>query len=121
MKADSSNPPPNWIVGLLVFLAFVLVAVVSGLEKAFASAMTFGVFAAIIQTKWESRRDWRFITILLVFASAHLIAICLISFPRPEMALAFVPIAMIDGFVIWGIINWVERRYPISPDVGSGR
>jgi hypothetical protein len=111
-----SNPPPNWIVGICVLLVFILVAIASSLEKAFAFSMTFGVFAAIIQTKWESRTDWRFWSILSIFAGAHLLAIYLVHFPRPQLALTFVPVAMIDGFAMWGLINWIERRFPKEVD-----
>jgi Mn2+/Fe2+ NRAMP family transporter len=79
MAATASNPPPNWVVGCLVALLFILVTLVSSLEKAFACALAFGVFAAVVQTKWESRRDWRVITILVVFGAAHLIAILVMS------------------------------------------
>ena len=118
---NKTNPPPNWIVGICVLAVFILVTIFSSLEKAFALSMTFGVFAAIIQTKWESRMDWRFWSILSIFACVHLLAIYLIHFPRPELALAFVPVAMVDGFAMWGLINWIEQRFPLSRDTNSGR
>ena len=116
---NRDKPPSNGVVGVFVFLVFVLVDTASGLEKAFASAMTFGVFAAVLQTKWLSIRDWRFWAVILVFLIPHVVAICFIGFPRPDLAAAFVPVAIVDGFVIWGLINWIEKRFPAGNDAGA--
>lgn len=121
MSGELSKPPANWIVGLTVLAVFIVISILSSLEEAFASAMTFGVFAAVIQTKWSSRNDWRLWSVISVFLIAHVLALCLIHFPRPEIALAFVPVAMIDGFVMWGLINWIERRFPLSRDPGTSK
>ncbi|KPF52365.1 hypothetical protein IP65_16515 [Novosphingobium sp. AAP1] len=97
---------------LLVAIVFIAVAVISDLEKALAASVTFGVFMAIIQAKWESRNDWRFWAVIAIFAVIHIVAISVIRFPEVRAGLVSLPFALVDGFIMWGLINWIERRFP---------
>lgn len=31
------------------------------------------------------------------------------------------PFALADGFAIWGLLNWIERRFPIARDASSDK
>ena len=84
----------------------------SNLEKALTASVTVGVFVAIIQTKWESRNDWRFWAVVAVFAVIHVVAISIIQFPEVRAGLVSLPFALVDGFIMWFLINWIERRFP---------
>jgi hypothetical protein len=83
-----------------------------GMEKALASAVIFGVFSAIIQAKWGSRRDKRFWLVISVFAVVHIVALSLIQIPELRMGLISLPIALVDGFAMYRFINWIEKKFP---------
>jgi len=70
------------------------------------------VFAAIVQMKWESRHDRRFWIAIAAFAAIHIVAIVLIKFPTPKFGLLSFPFALIDGFLMFGVLNWMEKRFP---------
>jgi hypothetical protein len=95
-------------------VVFVAVALVASLEKALAAGVTFAVFSAVIQAKWDSRHDARFWIVISIFAFVHILAITLITFPEPRFGLVSLPLALIDGFVMFGILNWIEKRFPRS-------
>jgi uncharacterized membrane protein len=82
------------------------------LETSLATSVTVGVFVAIIQTKWESRRDWRFWCVIFIFAIIHIVIIFTVKFPIPRAGLVSLPLAFIDAFLIWEIIKWIERNFP---------
>ena len=71
------------------------------------------VFATIIQTKSESHKeslsDWRFWLIIAIFAVFHVVAIIIINFPELKSGLILLLFALVDGFVMWFLINWIER------------
>jgi hypothetical protein len=97
-----------------VAVVFIAVALVAPLEKALAAGVTCGVFVALIQMKWESRHDRRLWAVLGFFALIHILAISLITFPEPRYGLVSVPFALVDGFALWGILSWIEKRFPRS-------
>lgn len=102
----------DWLVIGALLIIFVAVALVSTLEKAFAVSMSLGVFAAVVQQKWDSRRDPRMWALLGAVAAGQLSAICLIHIPRFSTGLIFVPVGLAEGFALWGLLNWIERRFP---------
>jgi hypothetical protein len=99
-------------MAILVLAVFSLVAWASNLEKGLAAGVTFGVFAAIVQTKWASRGDWRFWAIIALFATIHVLVIFIVRFPEARAGLVSLPVALVDGFIMWGLINWVEKHFP---------
>ncbi len=106
------RPASDWLVAILVVVIFSLVAWASNLEKGLAASVTFSVFTAVIQTKWASRRDWRFWAIIGVFAALHIAMLFVVTFPEVRAGLICLPFALIDGFVMWGLINWIEKHVP---------
>lgn len=83
-------------------------------EKAFAVCLTVGVFYVIISREWAQKSNKRFWTIISSFVLLHVIAISLVRFPHytgPSLAIAL-PLMFIDGFVMWSILRWVEKRFP---------
>jgi triacylglycerol esterase/lipase EstA (alpha/beta hydrolase family) len=84
----------------------------SNLEKGLASSVTFGFFAAVIQTKWPSRGDWRFWAIIAAFALLHIVVLITVRFQQVRAGLISLPFALVDGFVMWGLINWVDKHFP---------
>ena len=92
-------------------VTFVVTSVLFGLERGLAFSVLFGVFTAVLQSKWESRREIRVWGVLLIFLIAHVVGILMINIKSVGAGAVVVPIAMIDGFAIYGFINWLERRY----------
>lgn len=112
--ASDETPSNKWVFAAIT-IVFIAVTCVSDLEKALASGVTVGVFGAIIQTKWESRGDFRFWLILAIFSIFHIILIAVVKFPVPRAGLVSLPFALVDGFIIYGLINWIEHRFPRGP------
>ncbi len=106
------RPASDWIIAIIAVAVFSLVAWASNIEKGLAAGVTFGVFAAIIQTKWASRGDWRFWFIIALFAIVHILVILVVRFPEVSASLVSLPFALVDGFLMWAVINWVEKRFP---------
>ena len=93
---------------------FIAVAMVFNLEYALEAAVTFAVFSAIIQQKWDLRKKaWFWVTIGLFFA-IHLILAVLIEIPDVRPGIITVPIAIIDGLCMLAVINWMQRRSAAS-------
>jgi hypothetical protein len=83
-------------------------------EGAFAFALSAGVFYLIISREWDRRHDTRFWSLLSVFALLHIIAFSFIKLPHysgPGLTVAL-PFMFLDGFAMWGILNWVLKRSP---------
>ena len=101
------------LIGVLTVIAvfFALVIFVSP-AKALAGCVVAGTFLSIIQTKKKSQRDRRFWTIIAVLAVIHIVVLSLIHIPEPRFGLMSLPFALADGFAIWGLLNWIERRFP---------
>ena len=111
-KMQPSILQSKWAGGLCVLTAFALAAWVSNLEKGLAAGMAAAAFVGVIQTKSESTRDARFWTILSIFALIHIAVISLVAFPQVKAGMIYAPFALVDGFIMWGFINWVEKRVP---------
>ena len=83
-------------------------------DRAFAVAMSVYVFYVIISREWDRRRERRFWVVMLIFAVLHVFALSLVKLPHyhvPSVAIAF-PFMFADGFAMWGILNWIEKRFP---------
>ena len=119
-KSAIRNRRADLILGTLTAAVFIGVAMYSTLEKALAFSVLFGVFSAIVQSKWESRHDIRFWLIISSFATAHIVLISLIHIPKVQFGLISLPFALVDGFAMWGLINWIERRFPVARNTGLG-
>ena len=91
---------------------FIGVSLISSLEKALAFAVVFGVFLSIIQTRKQSQTDLRFWAVLAVLAIIHVAALLFIHIPDLEFGLISLPFALADAFLIWWLVNWIERRFP---------
>jgi hypothetical protein len=100
------------ILGLATICVFGLVALVASLERALVFSVVFGVFFSIVQTRWKSQNGRRFWLIIAILATIHVVVLSLIRFPEPSFGLAVLPFALVDGFAMWWLINWIERRFP---------
>lgn len=82
-------------------------------ERAFLIGLSIYVFA-IIENKWDRRRETWFWVALAMFAAAHAVVLSTIRIPHftgPSLSIA-APFMFIDGFAMWGILSWIERRTP---------
>jgi len=102
----------DWVIILSVAAVFIAVANVWTLEAGFAVGITAGVFVAVIQAKWDSRRDWRVWLILSVLAAVHVAVIVAFRLPEIKVGLAVTPFAIAEGLVILALINWMEKHFP---------
>jgi predicted MFS family arabinose efflux permease len=87
---------------------------VTAVEKAFVAALSVGVFYVIISREWDKRYDTRFWALISVFALIHVIALLFIRFSHyrgPALTIAL-PFMFIDGFAMWGILTWIDKRFP---------
>jgi len=100
----------------LSLLTFAVVTWVSNAEKGLAAGVTLGVFITIILTKRETHKeslsDRRFWLVIASLAVIHIVAISIIKFPEARAGMVSLPFALVDGFLMWGLINWIERRFP---------
>lgn len=105
---------------LSLLAVFIFISFISNLEKALIGSQIFCAFYIIIQTKYETRKeslnDWRFLSIIGTFAVIHIIAIWAIDFPEFSAGMVPVPFAIADGFLMWWMLNWFERRFLSKPD-----
>ena len=112
-----SDRQVNIIMILLGGVVYVAVSLISTAEKALVSAVAFTVFFAIISVKLEIKnQSWQFWAAILVFATAHIVAIAMIDFPEPRFGLVSLPFALVDGFVMWCILSWIDKRFAQTPD-----
>lgn len=95
------------IIGAIVFG---LVAYLSNLEKALAASLVFCVFFTIFSVKLKHGISKTFLIGLLVLAALHIIGLIIIEVPEPKFGLAALPFAFADAFLMWGFLNWLERR-----------
>jgi hypothetical protein len=102
------------MVGLSL-IVFIAVGWLTNLEKGFASASVFAVFAIIIQTKSEARsqslKERKFWVAIGIMAAFHAIALAFIDFPEFKFGLVILPFALVDGFVMWWTISYIEKLF----------
>lgn len=118
---DTSNYRPvsrrsDLVLGMSTIVIFIGISLFSSLEKALACAIIFGVFLSIVQTRLQRQNDRRFWAIIAILAIIHIIALWLIHIPELRFGLMSLPFALADGFAMWGLINWIERRFPRASD-----
>ncbi|MGI8548232.1 MAG: hypothetical protein ACR2M1_13030 [Gemmatimonadaceae bacterium] len=101
-----------WGIQSAIVVVFILVSLVSTPENGLGVAVTLGVLAVILQTKWGSRRDPRLWALIGIVGVVQLAAIFLIHIPRLSMGLVVLPFAAVEGLALWGLLNWMERRFP---------
>jgi nicotinamide riboside transporter PnuC len=115
--ATNFDPPTrrsNLVLVASTALVFLIVSLVSSLEKALIFSTVFAVFLSIVQTKRDSRRDRRFWIMIAILAIIHLAILSLVQIPTLQFGLMVLPFALVDGFAMWGLINWIDRRFPRS-------
>jgi len=110
----------DWIIVAISLIAFFFSAFATNLEKGlFVGAAVF-VFGTIIQTKSETRmeslRERRFWLLITALAIVHIIVLSLVRIPELQFGLVVLPFALVDGFAMWWLINWVERNFPATND-----
>jgi len=110
-KSKLSDRQINLFLVVSAIAVFAIVSLIASAEKALASGVAFGVFGAIISVKLEKKQSWRFWAAISVFALAHIVAIVIIHFPEPRFGLVSLPFALVDGFIMWTILSWIEKRF----------
>ena len=113
IPATRRNDLALLLLGIIVFVAFYFYF---SAGEALAYSITVGVFLSIIQTKPRKLRNRRFWMILGILAVGHIVVLSLIRIPEPRFGLMSLPFALADGFAIWWLINWIERRFPSPGD-----
>ena len=99
------------LIGTVIVSFFILVRFLS-VSQALIGGGSVGVFLAILQSKWGSRRDKPFWVVMTAFAVVHLVALAVIRFPDPRYGALVFPFVMADAFVWWVIVNRVEKHFP---------
>jgi hypothetical protein len=56
------------------------------------------------------RRKKLFWVSIAVFLFVHASAIVLVNIPHLSAGLIVLPLALADGFAMWGILNWIEAH-----------
>jgi len=102
----------DWLLTAGVLVVFILVALVSTLENALGVSVSFGVLGTVIQIKWNSRRDPRMWALIGIVGAIQLLAIFLVHIPRLSVGLVCLPFALVEGYALFGLLNWMERRFP---------
>jgi ABC-type multidrug transport system fused ATPase/permease subunit len=104
----------DFVLAISSLSVFALLLLVTNLERAFAYSVVVMVFLSIIQTKQNSWSDKRFWMVIVAFALIHIVALSLITIPKFEFGMMIFPFALADGFAMWGILNWIDRRFPLT-------
>ena len=102
------------ILAALCLVVFCAVALVSTLERALAFAVASGVFLAIIQTQPVARRNGRFWWLIGALALVHLLILSLVPLGEFQFGLVVLPFALVDGFAIWALVKWSEKRFRLK-------
>lgn len=108
----------DWLAVIPVAALYVGLGQLMQDERAFLTALSVGVFYVIISREWDRRRETRFWAFMSVFAVLHVAALSLAKLPHhagPAISLAF-PFMFADGFAMWGILNWIEKRFSTPTD-----
>jgi len=98
------------ILAASCLLVFAAVALVSTLERALVFAVASGVLLAIIQTQPVARRDERFWRLIGALALVHLVIFLLVPLREFQFGLVVLPFALVDGFAMWALVRWWEKR-----------
>lgn len=101
---------------LLLFVAvlgtFFILASFMSVSQALVGGGSLGVFLAILQSKWGSRRDKPFWVVMTMFVLVHVLALAAIRFPDPRYGAVVFPFMIADALVWWAILNRVETHFP---------
>lgn len=113
-KVKSIHNRTDWILVCIGVIIFGLTSLLLNLEKGLAAMLSFGIFSIIIQTKSETQKEslssWHFWIIIAFFSIIHIFAIVIIPIPKLNAGIISIPFAIIDGFLMWFLINWIERH-----------
>lgn len=102
----------DWTILAPLTLVFILVALVSTLENALAVSVSLSVLGIVVQTKWDSRRDPRMWALIGIVGAVQLFTIFLVHIPKLSVGLICLPFALLEGYALFGLLNWMERRFP---------
>jgi len=111
-KARLSEGRVRFILVVFTALVFVVVAIASNLEKALAISVAFGAIATVVSVKLENGAGKTFWVVVSIFIAVHVVALTMIEFPQPRFGLIALPFGVIDALIMWGILNWTEKRFP---------
>ena len=100
------------ILGASCLSVFCALALFSSLERALVLSGGFVVFFSIIQTQPVEQRDKRFWRVIGGLALLHLPLLALVPLDRFPFGLVVLPFMLADGFAIWGLLKWTEKRFP---------
>jgi hypothetical protein len=99
------------ILATVCLVVFGVVALVSTLERALVFAVASSVFVAIIQTQPTAGRDARFWRLLGALALVHLLVLSFVPLSEFKFGMVVFPFALVDGFAMWGLVKWSEKRF----------
>ena len=93
-------------VGLYFSLQYVMQE-----ERAFTIALVMYVFYVVVSDRWKQRYERWFQVSVAALAILHFAVLTYLSFPEyGGPSIISVPFAIADGFFIWTILNWIEKR-----------
>jgi hypothetical protein len=105
------------IVALVGVALYFALGTVTQEERAFATALSAYVFYVIVTAEWQFKCERRFWLVIGTFAVLHIVALSTLPFPHyAGPSIIALPLALLDGFVMWIILKWVERPGESSPD-----
>ena len=108
----------DWLMFIPATILFALVWHFTTREKAIGSVGTLLLLYVMTTLMWDYHREkWLWLA-LSVFAALHVAVIWFIPFRLPSgPAITYVlPIAMIDGFLMWGVLRWLASRLSRKDD-----
>lgn len=80
-------------------------------ERALLIGLSLIVFRIIIDQMWERRGDWWFWLALSILGCVHAFVLLVVRAPGPWATLAVaLPFMLVDGFAMWAILSWIEKR-----------
>lgn len=108
----------DWVILLIGAVIFVVVAFISTGENALAVSATWGVLASVVAQQWRSGKDPR-LWVVAVVAVIQMPVAFVVHIPRLRTGMICMPFVVIEGLALWGLLNWIDRRFPRSADAGS--
>ena len=119
MQLKLSERARDWLMVLPVGASYLVMRQLMQDERAFAFAVCGGVFYVLVSREWEKRRRAWFWLTILAFAIVNIVIISFVRFPQYHgPSLISIPFMFVDGFLMWGILNFIERRLSASGDEG---
>jgi hypothetical protein len=101
----------DWLMVIPAGILFLALSNIIDQGRAFAFAAAAYVFYAVISHKWSMRSSIIFWIAIGVLIAMHIAVLSVIPFPyeiRP--GLITLPFAVVDGVIMWYLLDLLERK-----------